>query len=101
MLGWWSLFNLPREVLPEVLGEYRRVLVPGGQLITATHVGDNDVRRTEAYGGVPVQWTTFQWRPEDLAQLVVDAEMRIITDLRLPADDTQGPAVVLVAQRDG
>lgn len=100
VLGWWSLFNMPREVLPQVLRSFHRGLVVGGQLIIATHVGDDDVRRTEAYGGVPVEWTTFQWRPESLARLVVEAGMRIVADLRLPADGTQGPAVVLVAQRD-
>ena len=100
ILGWWSLFNLPRHVLPPVLASFAAALRPGGQLIIATHVGDNDVERTEAYNGVPVQWTTYQWQPEKLTALVQQAGLRPVADLRLPADQISGPATVLVAQRD-
>ena len=42
-----------------------RALVPDGQLIVGTHVGDGNVPRTERYGGVLVRWTTFRWQPQD------------------------------------
>lgn len=100
ILGWWSLFNLPRHILPTVLASFAAALRRGGQLIIATHVGDNDVERTEAYNGVPVQWTTYQWQPEQLVSLVQQAGLRLVADLRLPADQTNGPATVLVAKRD-
>lgn len=100
ILGWWSLFNLPRHVLPAVLSSFARALVPAGQLVVATHVGDGDVLRTEAYGGVPVRWTTHLWRPERLVELVEQAGLRPTAELRLPADGQVGPGVVLVAQRD-
>jgi hypothetical protein len=100
ILGWWSLFNLPRHILPTVLASFAAALRRGGQLIIATHVGDNDVERTEAYNGVPVQWATYQWQPEQLVALVQQAGLRLVADLRLPADQTNGPATVLVAQRD-
>ncbi|MGV0812201.1 methyltransferase domain-containing protein [Mycolicibacterium boenickei] len=98
-LGWWSLFNLPRDVLPRVLASFSRALRPGGQLIVATHVGDDDVARTEAYGGVPVRWTTYQWQPEQLAALVIQAGLAPVAELRLPAEGQIGPTVVLVAER--
>ncbi len=100
LLGWWSLFNLPRDVLPQVLSSFARALMPGGQLIIATHVGDQDVVRTEAYGGVPVRWTTYQWRPEQLVRLVEQAGLRPVAELRLPAEGQIGPGVVLVAERE-
>jgi len=56
ILGWWSLFNLPRTVLPSVLESFGQALVPGGHIIIATHMGDGDIERTEAYGGVSVSW---------------------------------------------
>jgi SAM-dependent methyltransferase len=101
VLGWWSLFNLPRAVLPEVLASMSRALLPGGRLIIATHVGDQDAARTEAYGGVPVSWTTYQWRPEALIALVERAGLRLVADLRLPPEGPIGPVVVLTAQQDG
>ena len=100
LLGWWSLFNLPRDILPRVLSSFARALVPRGQLIVGTHVGDGDLRRTEAYGGVPVSWTTYRWQPEQLAALVEQAGLRLTAELRLPAEGPVGPGVVLVAQRD-
>lgn len=100
VLGWWSLFNLPRDVLPQVLSSFARALVPGGQLIIATHVGDDDVVRTEAYGGVAVSWTTYRWQPEQLASLIEQTGLRPVAELRLPAEGPIGPVVVLVARRD-
>ncbi|MDT0379463.1 class I SAM-dependent methyltransferase [Streptomyces sp. DSM 42041] len=99
VLGWWSLFNLPRDVLPQVLAHFSRALKPGGHLLTATHVGDEDAARTEAYGGVPVRWTTYKWQPEQLTALLERAGLRPVAELRLPADEHTGPGVVLMAQR--
>ncbi|MEU3272969.1 class I SAM-dependent methyltransferase [Saccharomonospora sp. NPDC006951] len=100
VLGWWSLFNLPRDVLPKVLSSFAAALMPEGQLIVATHVGDDDVRRTEAYGGVSVDWTTYRWQPDRLAELVERAGLRPTAELRLPAEGQVGPGVVIVAKRE-
>lgn len=54
-----------------------RALVPGGHLLLGTHVGDGDVVRTEAYGGVPVAWTTYLWQPEELSTLLTEAGFQV------------------------
>jgi SAM-dependent methyltransferase len=102
VMGWWSLFNLPRDVLPQVLTSFAHALVPGGHLIVATHVGSDDLVRTEAYGGVPVRWTTHRWQPEELTALIERAGLRLVAEVRLHPDDRQlwGPGVVVVARRD-
>lgn len=99
ILGWWSLFNLPREVLPSVLASFHDALVTGGEVLIATHVGDGDVQRSEAYGGVPVSWTTHRWQPDQLAALLEDAGFTLVAELRLPADGQQGIGVVLAGRR--
>ena len=99
VLGWWSLFNLPRAVLPQVLGAYARALVPGGQAMIGTHVGDEDVVRREAYGGVPVEWTTHLWRPEQLAELLADAGLEVVAEMRFPPSPDSRPQMLLAAQR--
>ncbi len=99
VLGWWSLFNLPRAVLPQVLAAYARALVPGGQAMIGTHVGDEDVVRREAYGGVPVEWTTHLWRPEQLAELLADAGLEVVAEMRFPPSPASRPQVLLAAQR--
>lgn len=99
ILGWWSLFNLPRHVLPQVLHSFARALVPGGHFIMGTHMGDGDRHRTEAYGGVPVTWTTHLWQPEDLWTLMRAVELQPVAELRLPQSVAGVPSLVLVAQR--
>jgi ubiquinone/menaquinone biosynthesis C-methylase UbiE len=99
IVAWWSLFNLPRDVLPTVLASFAQALVPGGHLIFGTHVGDTDLHRTEAYGGVPVTWTTHLYQPEILWPLLTAAGLTPVADLRLPESIAGVPSLVLVAQR--
>ncbi|WP_336922888.1 class I SAM-dependent methyltransferase [Aquipuribacter sp. SD81] len=99
VLGWWSLFNLPREVLPEVLVDFAQALVPGGQVLMGTHVGDHDVPRRQAYGGVPVTWTTHRWLPEQLVDMLTGAGLEAVAEVRFPASGDQPPQVVLAARR--
>ena len=100
VLGWWSLFNLPRESLPGVLRAFAEALVPGGQALIGTHVGDGDLRRTEGYGGLPVSWTTHLYRPEELTKMLVDAGLEVVAELRLPVHaPSLRPQVLLAARR--
>ena len=99
VLGWWSLFNLPRALLPGVLATFARALVPGGQVLLGMHVGDGDVERTEAYGGVPVAWTTHLWRPEQLTALLSEAGLEPVAELRLPPPLPEMRDQVLLAAR--
>jgi SAM-dependent methyltransferase len=99
VLGWWSLFHLPRDVLGPVLASLARALVPGGQLMIGTHVGDEDVVRTEAYDGVPVDWTTHRWQPPALAALLDATGLERVAELRLPAAGRVGAGVVLAYRR--
>lgn len=99
ILGWWSLFNLPREILPEVLASFARALVPGGLALIGTHVGTGDVLRTAAYGGVPVTWTTHLWQPAQLSDLIAAAGMEPTAQLHLPASGQSRPQVLIGARR--
>jgi SAM-dependent methyltransferase len=99
VLGWWSLFNLPRDVLRGVLVAFGTALVPGGQALIGTHVGDGEIKRSEAYGGVPVSWTTHLWQPEQLAGLLADAGLEVVCQLHFPGQPQSRPQVLLAAQR--
>jgi hypothetical protein len=93
----WSLFNLPRNVLPDVLASFARALVSGGQLLLGTHPGDGDIERTEVYGR-PVTWTTHLWQPEQLAALLSRAGLQLVAELRLPPTPAGSSALALPAQ---
>ncbi|TDD16782.1 class I SAM-dependent methyltransferase [Kribbella turkmenica] len=97
--AWWSLFNLPRHILPEVLGSFARALVPGGHLIIGTHMGDGEIHRTEAYGAIPVTWTTYLWQPAELWALLAAAGLGEVAELRLHESVAGIPSLVLVARR--
>jgi SAM-dependent methyltransferase len=100
VLGWWSLFNLPRAALPGVLETFVEALVPGGQALVGTHVGDGDLARTVSYGGLPVSWTTHLYRPEDLAGMLADAGLEVVAELRLPEQPPSLlPQVLITARR--
>lgn len=102
VLGWWSWFNLPREVLPQVITRMAGALRPGGQLLIGTHVGDGDLDRTVAYGDVPVRWTTHLHRPEQLTGMLTDAGLEPVVELRFPDVPPSGrPQVVVAARRPG
>ena len=97
VLCWWSLFNLPRNVLPDVLTSFARALVPAGQLLLGTHVGDGDIERTEVYG-TPVTWTTHLWQPQQLSALLARAGLQPVAELRLPPTPASPSAPALPAQ---
>jgi SAM-dependent methyltransferase len=99
VLGWWSWFNLPREVLPQVIARMARALRPGGQLLVGTHCGDGDVQRTSGYGDVPVQWTTHLYQPEQLVAMLTDADLKIVVELRFPPEPLQRPQVLIAARK--
>jgi hypothetical protein len=98
VLGWWSLFNLPRDVLPGVLSSFAAAVAPGGRVLIGTHVGDGDLVRTEGYGGVPVTWTTHLWQPDQLVALLADAGLDLVSELKLPGLFGH-PQVALTARR--
>ncbi|GLY31886.1 methyltransferase [Kineosporia sp. NBRC 101731] len=49
-LGWYSLIHLPGRLVPVVLAEFRRVLMPGGYLLLAFQEGEQTRLITRAYG---------------------------------------------------
>lgn len=101
VLGRWSLFHLPREVLPLVLADFARALVPGGQVLIGTHAGQDEVVRTTGYGGLPVAWTGRRWLPEQLVAMVTGVGLEVVAEVRFPAAGGQPPQVLLAARRPG
>ena len=99
VLGWWSWFNLPREVLPQIVATMARALRPGGQLLVGTHCGDGSVARTSGYGEVPVRWTTHLYAPEELTAMITTAGLQVVVEQRFPPLLPQPRPQVLIAAR--
>lgn len=99
VLAWWSLFHLPRASVTSVLATLAGALVPGGQLVWGTHVGDGEVQRSDAYGVNGVSWTTYLWQPEEMAAELTGAGLEPVVELRFPPLWTARPQALLFARR--
>ncbi len=55
--------------------------------------------RKQAYGGVPVTWTTHLWQPEQLAALFAEAGLEPLAELRLSAEPSKRAQALLAARR--
>ncbi|MEU0074804.1 class I SAM-dependent methyltransferase [Streptomyces sp. NPDC006332] len=82
ILAYYSTHHTPPELLPRVYAEFHRTLAPGGHLMLAGYVGDGEqLRPTQAYGGLPVSYESHLVPMDHLAEflgrsgLVVTARM--------------------------
>lgn len=73
IVAWYSIIHTPPERLPSVFAEFARALAPGGQLLLAFQVGENEhVHKEEAYGHqVPLD--NYRLSPDHVAELLGQA----------------------------
>jgi SAM-dependent methyltransferase len=66
VVAFYSIIHLSRDDLTWALGEFRRVLRPGGRLLLAFHIGDETLHLDEWWGQT-VSVDFFFLRPDDVA----------------------------------
>ncbi|MFC4606994.1 class I SAM-dependent DNA methyltransferase [Streptomyces maoxianensis] len=86
IMAWYSTIHIPQEQLPEVFAEFHRVLAPGGHLLVAFQVGDEPLRRTEAFGHV-ISLDFHRRQPEGVAELLSRAGLVMLGRLLRERDD--------------
>jgi hypothetical protein len=96
----YSIIHIPDAELPDVFGEFRRVLAPGGKVLLVFQTGDGTpFRRTEAFGhtvGLDYYWR----RPETVAELLAGAGLAVdATLLREAHEGEMAPRAALLAHR--
>lgn len=80
IVAWYSVIHTPPDLLPRVFAEFVRVLTPGGHALLAFQVGDEPLRRTEAFGR-SVSLTFHRLRPDRVAELLRRAGLTVRAQL--------------------
>ena len=97
-LLFWSLIHVPDDSVGTVVAEVFRVLQPGGVVAVGFHVGDRVNRKTQGYGGLPMQ-VDVHLRPIDAVAGALRAAGFSIEATMLLDPDDQTPGGVVLARR--
>ncbi|MGY0060504.1 class I SAM-dependent methyltransferase [Streptomyces sp. LZ34] len=82
ILAYYSTHHTPPRWLPAVFSEFHRTLAPGGHLMLAGYVGnDEHVRPTRAYGDHPVSYESYLLPADRIAELLHRAGLVVTTRL--------------------
>lgn len=79
ILGWYSIIHTPPDLIGVVFAEFHRVLRPGGHLLLAFQMGENErVQREEAYGH-QVSLENYRYSPDWVTQALARAGLHVHT----------------------
>ncbi|MFD4234742.1 class I SAM-dependent methyltransferase [Streptomyces sp. NPDC058542] len=78
LLAWYSTIHVPDEELPRAFAEFHRVLAPGAHVQLGFQVGDEPLRRTEAWG-MEVSLDFHRRQPERIAGLLREAGLEVVS----------------------
>ncbi len=72
IVAFYSIVNVPRESQPAAFAELRRVLHPGGWLLVAFHLGEED-RHLDEWWDQPVSIDFYFYRTDEIVARLVEA----------------------------
>ncbi len=93
--AFYSLIHIARAEMPGALAELKRVLVPGGWLLAAVHLGSETLHRDELWG-VPVQLDFYHFEGAELQGSLEAAGFSVVDNL---ARDPYAPDVEYQSRR--
>ncbi|OLT01177.1 hypothetical protein BJF90_32980 [Pseudonocardia sp. CNS-004] len=89
--AWYAFVHMAASELPAVIAGLARVLVPGGRLAFALHVGD-EVRHLDEFFGAPVDLDFVQHNASEVVEAVTAAGLVDVEwYLRSPLRDVETP----------
>lgn len=101
VVAWYSLIHTPLSALPGVVAELARVLVPGGVLLVAAHLGAGTRSTNRAYGH-DVQLDLVLHELDGLGRAVEDAGLsREVVLERAPREGERSPQGFVIGRARG
>lgn len=99
-VAWYSIIHTPPALLPPVFAEFARVLAPGGHLLLAFQIGDNELRHiTQGYGHT-VSLDAYRLSPEYITEQLKTAGLVTTAQLvRQPEAPEVTPQAYLLARK--
>ena len=98
VLAWWSLMYIPDEAMPGVLGQFHRMLRPGGLLTVGFHVGDESTVERSGDGDQPMQAEAHHRQPSRVADWLRGVGFTLEAQHLLNPDEPK-PGAILFARR--
>lgn len=98
VLAWWSLIYIPDDAVPDVLGQFHRVLRPAGVLAVGFHVGDESKIETTGDGDQALHAYVHHRPPSRVAGWLREAGFTVEAQHLLNPDEPK-PGAILFARR--
>jgi SAM-dependent methyltransferase len=98
LVAWFSLIHVPDNEIGGVFKHFRRVLRPGAPLLLAFHVGDESHRKTQCYGGHPMNVYVHRRQPDRVAAWLEAAGFTVEAQMILGSGNALGG--ILFARRE-
>jgi len=74
--AFYSIVHVPRANIPSVLGEFARVLVPGGWVLITFHIGE-EILHVEEFLGEVVSMDFLYFQPQEIIDFLMDAGFEV------------------------
>lgn len=95
----WSIIHVPDELLPTAIGEFARVLAPGGHALL-TFQTDSETRHLDEAFGKQVDLDYLRHPVDRVVELLTSVGLDVHTRMRREADDTMtAPHAFLLARK--
>ncbi|MEV6008746.1 methyltransferase domain-containing protein [Streptomyces sp. NPDC051976] len=99
LVAWYSLIHVPDDEISTVLGQFHRVLRPGGPLLLGFHVGDESTLKTEGYGGHPMKVYVHRRRQGEMSAWLDDAGFTVEAHRTLTSAESTLGGILLARRR--
>lgn len=102
IVAFYSIIHLPPEARPQALAEFYRTLLPGGLLLLAFHIGDEQ-RHLDNWWGHEVSLDAWFLQPNEIETLLRNAgfiiEMSLVRQPYAPEVEHQSQRAYILARK--